>query len=253
MNNVSFLGISIAPMTIAELTSVVAQMVQHGKKCIIANHNLHSLYLFHREPRVRDFFRDSTLTHIDGMGIVALAQLYGHRVERDRRVTYVDWIDSLMKAAVKNEWRVFYLGSKPGTGPKALMQLRRQYPGLRIRTVHGYFNMEPKNRDNDVVLQAIQAYEPHLLMVGMGMPRQELWIQENLSSICANVILPSGAAMDYVAGAIPIPPRWAGPLCLEWMFRLFSEPRRLWLRYLVEPWSILALIATDFTRRACNG
>jgi len=58
------------------------------------------------------------------------------------------------------------------------------------------------------VLESIRKYSPHILMVGMGMPRQELWIYENRTALAANVILPCGAAMDYVAGAVPMPPRW---------------------------------------------
>ena len=184
------------------------------------------------------------------MAIVALARLYGHHVNRDQRVTYADWTGPLIEAAVKNEWRVFYLGSTPRIAPKAAAQLRQQYAGLRIRSLHGYFDSTSKSRENENVLRAIEAYKPHVLIVGMGMPKQELWIQENFSRISANVILPSGAAMDYVAGAISTPPRWAGGVCLEWLFRLISEPKRLWVRYLVEPWCILPLLARDLARRS---
>jgi N-acetylglucosaminyldiphosphoundecaprenol N-acetyl-beta-D-mannosaminyltransferase len=60
------------------------------------------------------------------------------------------------------------------------------------------------------------------------------------------VILPAGAAIDYIAGSVPTPPRWMGKAGLEWAFRLYSEPKRLWQRYLIEPWSILWLVALDF-------
>jgi len=249
-NGICFLGISIQPGTLGDLMAVVTRIIEQREQAIIANHNLHSLYLFHREPQLRTFFRSSTWTHIDGMAMVALARLYGHRVKRDHRVTFVDWTGPLMETAAKSGWRVFYLGSKPGVGPKAMMQLRRRYAGLRIRSVHGYFKCQPDSEENETVLRAIQAYAPHMLMVGMGMPRQELWIQENLSRICASVILPSGAAMDYVADAVATPPRWAGRFCLEWMFRLISEPKRLWARYLVEPWCILPLMAREFAGRS---
>jgi N-acetylglucosaminyldiphosphoundecaprenol N-acetyl-beta-D-mannosaminyltransferase len=82
-------------------------------------------------------------------------------------------------------------------------------------------------------------------MVGMGMPRQELWIEANLDAIQAKIILATGAVLDYVAGVIPTPPRWSGPLGLEWAFRLAAEPRRLASRYLIEPWTLLRVIARD--------
>jgi N-acetylglucosaminyldiphosphoundecaprenol N-acetyl-beta-D-mannosaminyltransferase len=86
-------------------------------------------------------------------------------------------------------------------------------------------------------------------MVGMGMPRQEFWTQENFSQLDAHVILSStGAALEYIAGATPTPPRWSGRIGLEWMFRLAHEPRRLFSRYLIEPWYILLLLLMDYPR-----
>jgi N-acetylglucosaminyldiphosphoundecaprenol N-acetyl-beta-D-mannosaminyltransferase len=79
----------------------------------------------------------------------------------------------------------------------------------------------------------------------MGMPRQERWILENRDDIDANVIFPSGATLDYIAGAKPMAPRWMGALGLEWAFRLATEPRRLAVRYLVEPWGLLTAVVTN--------
>lgn len=248
-HTVSFLGISIQPRSLADLTALVADRIEQHGKCVIANHNLHSLHLYHREPKFRAFYRDAEWTHIDGMALVALARLYGFRVERNQRVTYVDWTGPLMEGAVRNRWRVFYLGSAPGVAERGADILRQRFVGLQIRTMHGYFNVDPHSQENNDVLNAIEAYKPHLLMVGMGMPRQEYWIHDNFERLCANVILPSGAAIDYVAGAVYTPPRWAGMAGLEWAFRLGAEPKRLWRRYLLEPWSLLGIVAHDIIAR----
>jgi N-acetylglucosaminyldiphosphoundecaprenol N-acetyl-beta-D-mannosaminyltransferase len=77
------------------------------------------------------------------------------------------------------------------------------------------------------------------------MPRQEHWILDNLEQIQTNTILTSGACIDYVAGAVPTPPRWMGKLGLEWLYRLFSEPGRLWKRYLLEPWFVVRLLLQE--------
>jgi N-acetylglucosaminyldiphosphoundecaprenol N-acetyl-beta-D-mannosaminyltransferase len=245
---VSFLGISVEPKTMSGLTALVTDHIERQEKCVIANHNLHSLYLFHQEPRFRAFYRDVEWTHIDGMPIVALARLHGHRVSREQRVTYVDWMGPLMESSARNQWRVFYLGSAPGVAETGAVLLRQRYPGLQIQTKHGYFDSDPRSQDNANVLKAIADYDPHLLMVGMGMPRQEYWIHENFPRLRANVILPSGAAMDYVAGAVYTPPRWSGRAGLEWAFRLAAEPKRLWRRYLLEPWSVLGVVARELVR-----
>jgi N-acetylglucosaminyldiphosphoundecaprenol N-acetyl-beta-D-mannosaminyltransferase len=100
------------------------------------------------------------------------------------------------------------------------------------------------------VLAAIRSFRPHILMVGMGMPRQEHWILDNLDEIEVRVILTAGACMDYVAGAVPTPPRWMGRWGLEWLFRLGSDPTRLWRRYLIEPWFVFRLFIRDLLARS---
>jgi N-acetylglucosaminyldiphosphoundecaprenol N-acetyl-beta-D-mannosaminyltransferase len=174
------------------------------------------------------------------MGLVVLARLVGVPLNGPERVTYVDWLPLLFERAWERNWRIFYLGSKPGIADKAAEKLRRRFTGLQIATSNGYFDIE--GEENERVLQVIRKFAPNILLVGMGMPRQEKWILANWKSLDSVVTLPCGAALDYVAGEIPTPPRWAGRLCLEWLFRLISEPGRLWKRYLIEPWHILRLV-----------
>jgi N-acetylglucosaminyldiphosphoundecaprenol N-acetyl-beta-D-mannosaminyltransferase len=91
-------------------------------------------------------------------------------------------------------------------------------------------------------VQDINAYRPHVLVVGMGMGRQERWIMDNLDRLEVNGIGTSGACIEYFAGAVPTPPRWLGPIGLEWLYRLCTNPRRFAWRYLVEPWLVLGFI-----------
>jgi N-acetylglucosaminyldiphosphoundecaprenol N-acetyl-beta-D-mannosaminyltransferase len=91
----------------------------------------------------------------------------------------------------------------------------------------------------------VNAFKPHVLLVGMGMPRQEAWLRANLDALDCGVALPMGAAFDYEAGAIPTPPRWMGQVGMEWLFRLIAEPRRLSSRYLIEPWSLIGPALAD--------
>ncbi len=241
----SFLGIKLHSLTIPELNSLIAQAVACHRKWIIANHNLHSLYLYHHDPKMRSYYERADYVHIDGMPLILLGRWLGFPLKREQRVTYADWVWSLMAEAAQQGWRVFYLGSKPGIAAKGARILQKKFPGLQIATAHGYFNASTNSRENQAVLDAINAYQPNILMVGMGMPRQEHWILDNIDKIDANSILPSGACIDYVAGAIPTPPRWMGRFGLEWFYRLITEPRRLWKRYLLEPWFVFVLFVKE--------
>jgi len=246
MARLTLLGVTVDPLTIAELNERIAKAVARGERWIIAHHNLHSVYLHHRDPKMRAFFARAHVVHIDGMPLIYWARVLGYPVTKQHRVTYVDWVHPLMATAAAEGWRVFYLGGKPGVAARAAEKLRRQYSGLVLETRHGYFTPE----ENDAVLEEIARFQPHVLMVGMGMPRQEHWVLDNLERISANAILTAGACFDYVAGVIPTPPRWMGHMGLEWLYRLWSEPRRLARRYLLEPWFLVPLVITDLINYA---
>ena len=238
------LGCKVHAVTAPDLTDLVQLAVDSREACIIANHNLHSLCLYQRDAKLREFFFRAKWTHADGMGIVLLAKATGAKVNRSVRVTYVDWLPLLLGRAAARGWRVFYLGSKPGVAEKGLAILRERLPGLQIDAAHGYF--DPAGKENERILRKISAFVPDVLMVGMGMPRQEHWIMDNLDRLGTMILLPCGASIDYVAGEIPTPPRWAGRCGLEWCCRLTAEPGRLWKRYLIEPWGLLLLIGSHW-------
>jgi N-acetylglucosaminyldiphosphoundecaprenol N-acetyl-beta-D-mannosaminyltransferase len=249
---IEILGVKVHPLSILQLNSSIAEAIAHGHKWIIANHNLHSVYIYHHQSKMRDFYAKSKYIHIDGMALIFLGKILGFPLQREQRVTYVDWTNPLMAEAARSGWRIFYLGSKPGIAQQGAAILRSRFAGLQITTAHGYFNADRDSAENIALLAKINDYQPQIVMVGMSMPRQEKWIADNLDRIDTSVILPCGATLDYVAGAIPTPPRWTGQIGLEWLYRLIVEPRRLWRRYLVEPWFLLWLLLLDGWKKITN-
>ncbi len=249
---VRLLGVEVHPLTLERLQRAVAESVESDQSRIIANHNLHSVYLYHHDAAFRSFYARAALVHVDGMSLVFFARLLGLPLGREHRLTPLDWIRPMAAAAARRGWRIFYLGGRPGVAARGAEILRREFPGLQIETAHGHFDPRSDGAENRAVLEAIDRYRPNLLLVGMGMPRQERWILANAGRLRAHAIFNVGALMDYVAGAVPTPPRWLGRLGLEWLFRLASEPSRLWRRYLIEPWFVLRLFLTERRRPAEN-
>ena len=243
----ALLGVSVDSATIADLNARIAEAVETGSRRVIGHHNLHSVYLYHRDERFRAFYRRTDCTHVDGMSLILAGRFLGLPLKRCHRVTYVDWLAPLVEEAARHQWRIFYLGSREGVADRGAEVLRTRFPGIQIATAHGYFDTRPDSAENLAVLEQINRFQPNILFVGMGMPRQEYWVTDNLDRLRVNAILTSGAAIDYVAGEIPTPPRWAGQLSLEWLFRLVAEPRRLWWRYLVEPWFVLPVFLQEWS------
>jgi N-acetylglucosaminyldiphosphoundecaprenol N-acetyl-beta-D-mannosaminyltransferase len=169
-------------------------------------------------------------------------------LKREHRATSLDFFPHLAEQAIAHGWRLFYLGSRPGVSDKAAVRLRKRYPGLQIQTQHGHFDAARAGEENRKILADISAYAPHILLVGMGMPRQEIWLLENREDLSANAIFPVGAFADYVAGEIPTAPRWLASLYLEWLYRLVCEPARLWRRYLVEPWFVVGQVLRHYCK-----
>ena len=241
-----FLGVKVNLLNIEQLNSLVLQAVEKKSKWVIGNHNLNSLYIFHHNYEMRKFYELAHYVHIDGMALVIIGKLLRLPFKREHRVTYVDWFWALMERAEKEGLSVLYLGSKAGVANKAAEILRDRYPRLKIATESGYFCIE---EENNRVVEKVNSYKPNILMVGMGMPRQEKWIFDNINDLEANIILPCGACIDYIAKEIPTPPRWMGQVGLEWLYRLASDPKRLWKRYLVEPWFIAGIFLKELTKK----
>jgi N-acetylglucosaminyldiphosphoundecaprenol N-acetyl-beta-D-mannosaminyltransferase len=245
---VELLGVEVDALSADQFQALVQDAVVQGKRCIVANHNLHSVYLFHRDLRMRMFYALAAQVLVDGMALVFLGRLLGKPLYRAHRVAAVDWIYPLAAECARRGWRVFFLGSKPGVWERARHRLVSMFPGLSMKGAPGYFSVDTEGPENRQIIERINCFRPQVLLVGMGMPRQEHWILENWPQLQADVVLNVGACMDFVAGAVPAAPRWLGRCGLEWAWRLANEPRRLWRRYLVEPWFIAGLLLRDLRR-----
>jgi N-acetylglucosaminyldiphosphoundecaprenol N-acetyl-beta-D-mannosaminyltransferase len=243
------LGVRIDALTTETLYEAIAEAIRDGGRSVIGNHNLHSIYLYHRDARMRTLYARARYVFIDGMPLILAGRLLGYPLTRDHRMTSIDWLRPMLPDAVKQGWRLMMLGSRPSVAERAAAILRAEFPGLNIRGVHGYFDPTPGSESGEAVLASVRDYRPHILCVGMGMPRQEHWIEDHLDRLPSGVILNLGGFMELITGELPVPPRWISRLGLEWAVRLLSRPRRVWRRYLWEPWFLLPLFLRDVRAR----
>jgi N-acetylglucosaminyldiphosphoundecaprenol N-acetyl-beta-D-mannosaminyltransferase len=228
-----------------EVLHHVQEAVGEGRRCVIANHNLHSLYLLQKTPEMRAFYEQAEMVEVDSTPMIWFSRALGLHSRGFHRCTYLDWRNHFWSVANRKRWRIMAVGGAPGVGEAAARRLSQAYPGARIRTHHGFFDMGAGSAENAALVADIRAFAPQILFVGMGMPRQERWILRNLEQLPNCVILSVGAAFDYEAGAQKAAPRWMGRLGLEWAYRLARDPRRLFTRYCLEPWTLLPLALAD--------
>ncbi len=238
------LGVEVDQLTLEQLNQIIHAAITRNQRLLITNHNLHSIYLVRQDPIMRQAYQLADYIHIDGMPLIIWGKILGYDLNTAHRTTYVDWIHPLMALANAQKWRVFYLGGKPDVVEKGIRILQSTYPDIAFACHHGYFDAQ-NTTVNQAIIRQIQSHQPQLLFVGMGMPRQEHWIVSHYADLSANVVLSSGACIDYIAQAVATPPRWMARISLEWLYRLLTEPRRLWKCYLYEPLTLLDLMARD--------
>ncbi|MFN3815146.1 WecB/TagA/CpsF family glycosyltransferase [Brevundimonas sp.] len=244
---IRLLGGQVDAMTTNQLLDFIAARVATRASALIANHNLHSLHLWRRSPAMAALYARADRIEIDSAPLIAWGRLMGHEVSRAHRLTYLDWREAFWARAAGEGWRVFHLGCAPGVGEKAVVAITERHPRLKLSTLNGFFDVT--GPENDAVLAAIREHEPDILLVGMGMPRQEIWIEANRERLPPCVVMPVGGALAYEAGAVATPPRWTGRLGVEWLWRFATEPRRLFHRYFVEPWALAPQAVGDIRRR----
>ena len=192
--------------------------------------NAHVLNQSREHPELRDALAAADLVYCDGYGVRLAAKAL--EVEIPHRMTGADWIWTLASLCEAAGQSIYLLGSEPGVAAEACERLGRAYPGLHLAgSHHGYFGLGSAHDAR--VIEDINARRPDIVLVGMGSPKQELWVERNAHRIDTDVLWTVGALFDYVSGRVPRAPSLLADNGLEWIFRLAVEPQRMWRRYLL--------------------
>lgn len=240
----NYFGTTITPVTFSQwLDAIEARIVSGDRHYLSGSHNLHSLYLAQTDPVMVDFYHRCNECYIDGMAVRLSVAAAGIATTAEQRFSLMDKFPQLLERAARCAWTVVYVGSRQEVVDQASERLNRDFPGLGISLYNGYFV------DEEQLIETINRLRPDLLLVGMGMPRQEQWLLTHLDDLDVAVAIQAGATLDYFAGAQAKPPSWVSDAGLAWLYRLAHDPRRLWRRYLLEPWALLLPTLKLWSRR----
>lgn len=233
----------VSPMNARDVAEWVAGHTRNTAHppALIANLNLHALYMREVDQQYRQFLDKAGRILIDGWPVLLLARS-GRRsvpVDATHRVGSTDWLDELLE--IDPKLRVVAVGGTPATAEKTKQAVSARTSNLCWTAVDGFSGASADT--NADLGEALRTAD--VVLVGMGMPLQERWIIENWARLGGAIVANVGGCLDYYAGAQRLAPRWMGRWGLEWVFRLVNDPRRLAGRYLLEP----LLLAVMLTRR----
>jgi N-acetylglucosaminyldiphosphoundecaprenol N-acetyl-beta-D-mannosaminyltransferase len=214
----------------AELLRTISAWASEGRTRRVMYVNAHVVNQSRVTPGLGGALRRADLVYCDGYGVRLAARVLNMPVPH--RMTGADWIWGLASLCERSAQPVYLLGSEPPIAREAAARLRRWYPQLDVVGAHhGFFDLDSPH--NERVIEDINAHSPAIVLVGMGTPKQELWVDRYAHRLDGAVVWTVGALFDYVSGHIPRAPRWLADNGLEWIFRLAIEPQRMWRRYLL--------------------
>jgi N-acetylglucosaminyldiphosphoundecaprenol N-acetyl-beta-D-mannosaminyltransferase len=239
------LGCRLDPVDAGEAAERILQFGRDGRGAQVVTLGTEMVVQAQRDQRFRAIVNGCALSLCDTVGVLAVARLRGAPL-RDR-VAGVELIERLCAGAAAQGLPVYLLGGAEGVAADAASALQRRFPGLRIAGArNGYF------RDDETpgVVRAIAESGARLLFAGLGSPRQEYWLAENLAATRCGAGIGVGGSFDVIGGRIERAPAIVRRLRLEWLYRLVREPRR-WRRQLALPRFVwLVAIAALGARRA---
>lgn len=226
------LGITITDISVEQLLQEISVAMVKNRRLTIGHVNIYAMNLACQNQSLQEALLDFDIVYCDGFGVKLGAILLGQTIQH--RLTAPDFLNQLCQGLLRSNQSLFLLGSQPGVADKAAARLTANHPGLQIAgSQHGFFDHGRDSADNQAVIARINQSQASLLLVGFGMPKQELWVQENRSQLSTPVVMTVGALFDTVSGTIPRAPRLLTDHGLEWLARLVIEPRRLWKRYII--------------------
>lgn len=209
----------------------VVELVGAGDGGYIVTPNVDHVVQAEHNEALRAAYDAASLSLVDGQPLMWLSQMMGEPFPE--KISGSDFVPHLVALAAERGWRVFFLGAGEGVGAKAAEILRSEHPGLDIRVHSPKFGFDQDPVERAEVLRRVREAMPHVLVMALGCPKQELLMHRWRQELGPTVAIGAGATLDFIAGNITRSPTWISNAGLEWLYRLGREPRRLAHRYLV--------------------
>jgi len=234
------LGVYLSAITMNDAIAKLDRWIAQGRREYVCVTGVHGVMECRRDSSLRRIHNRAGMVTPDGVPLVYFLRMIGE--SRAERVYGPDLMREMTAVSARQGYRQFYYGGDTGVAEKLKDAMIKSAPGLQVAGTFCPPFREMTTEEDRAVVDIINAARPDIVWVGLSTPKQERWMAAHLGQIEAPVMVGVGAAFDFLSGTKRQAPKWMQRHALEWLFRLCSEPRRLWRRYayIVPGFAILA-------------
>lgn len=241
LQRVPFMNTYIDNATLEEVLSYIDIWIKKRKIGQIITPNMDQIVRMEWDTYFKKICGSCELLLVDGQPLMWISHIY--RKPFKEKICGSDLVPKLCEIAAKKNYKVFFLGAAPGVAEKAAANMQNKYKGLCVAgtcsPAPGFEKSPDKLRKVNEQLRASQA---DILFVGLGVPKQDIFIYENKEEYKIPVSLSVGGTIDFLAGVQKRAPKWINRIGFEWLFRFFCSPCRLFHRYFIDDMKIFKLI-----------
>lgn len=240
------LNTKINVITMQDAVSYLDENLECLRGKYVCISNVHTTVMAYRDQAYQKIQNDSSLNLPDGKPLSLIQRWRG--LSKAGRVPGPDLMPNIFKLSEKRGYRNYFYGSTPETIQALGRQLRKQYPQMKIAGMYSPPFRPLTPEEDEKVIRMINETRPDFIWVGLGAPKQEIWMAEHKDKLCG-VMLGVGAGFDFHAGTVRRAPVWLQEICMEWVWRVMQDPGRLLFRYLDTNFSFLYYLMKERHKR----
>lgn len=240
---IDVLGVRVNVTNLSLASQTISQWIDSRQKTYVCVAPVSTIVDCQKDKKYREIVNNSGMTTPDGMPLVWLGKIRGQK--KIKRTYGPDLMLNMCQLSQEKGYRHYFYGSSSQTLDRLQQRLKKKFPSLNIVGSYAPPVRGVRGLEDDDVLRQIDGARPDILWVALGSPKQDYWMHLHRSKLNVPVMIGIGAAFDFLAGTKPQAPVWMRQCGLEWFFRLLSEPRRLWKRYLLGNTEFIYLLAKN--------
>ena len=244
---ICILGARVHMVEIPEVVSIMGRWIQseRGQFHQLVNTGMHGIMEAHRDHTFKTIVNSSALFVPDGILVSVIARLKGYRIRKSK--TGPELMLEFCRAYRDRGYKHYFYGDTQETLEQLTDTLRDTFPDIRIAGLYSPPFRALTPEEDEAIVQEINQAAPDVLWVGLGTPKQDKWIYQHRDKLMVPVVVGAGASLKFTSGMVKRAPSWLRNSGFEWLWRMITEPARVWRRVLLDAPRFIGLVALEMS------